>query len=343
MKHESLYCKAESLKGCLSHLRTQTGRRRWPQKPGIFRLSDPFMDDEQAILLSKAYRNMAHKTQVFTEPTNGLIRNRMNHTNEVVANAVILADMLGLNVSLARAIAQGHDIGHVPFGHQGEKFLAKAMGKPAFCHEVMGVIIAQKIERIGKGLNLMHETLEGMESHSGNRAKEHMTPEAWCVRYVDKVAYFFHDYNDFERRGFKVSKKLRRLVDSFGHNQRRRTRTALAGLMIESANKGKVRFEDSELARQFKELRTLMYEMYERVNRINPTDCLEPALDYVIKVAKDRCNPFLLFALMNDNDIIGLTKKKPNMRSFKKTSGYEMLTRLEKIGPIDMCDPDLDW
>src|SRR3990167_654868 len=189
MRIESIWKKADSLRGCLSSLKTtESRRRRVPEEDeDPLTVANRFVSDEAKLLSSKAYRVLGDKTQVFTFPKTPLIRTRKTHVMEVAACSAITSELLGLNTDLVRAAAWGHDIGHVPFGHQGESWMAKAMGQPEFCHEAMGVIVAQKIERRGRGLNLCHETLECMYRHSGNTAKDGMPAEAWILRYMDKA------------------------------------------------------------------------------------------------------------------------------------------------------------
>ena len=336
-----MIAKVQSLRGCLSHLATRLSHRRKDTREDIFKVGDEFAADEAKILSSKAYRNMAHKTQVITAPTNTLIRNRMTHTMEVVACAVIVSDMLGLNTSLARAIACGHDTGHVPFGHSGEKFIAEAMGNPKFCHEVMGVVIAQKIDRRGEGLNLTHETLEGMMRHSGVMAVPEMTPEAWVVRYADKLAYLFADFNDIVRMGYIVEAELRSAMEEFGGNQRKRTTAAMCGLIIESSEAGKVQFSHSETAHKFNRIREMMYKVYPRVAAQEPRRLMEPVLDFLTK--RNQGDPFMLLALMTDDDVSFLASKPMiSYEHLRQTAISEMLPHVEAIGKVDLCDPDLD-
>ena len=344
IKNSELCAQAQALRGCLSHLGALTGRRRFVgfDSQDIFQLPNYFVGDEAKILSSKAFRNTAYKTQVTTDPTNTFIRSRMTHILEIVSCSVVTSELLRLNTSLARAIALGHDIGHVPLGHQGEAFIAKAMGQPKFCHEVMAPIVAQKIERKGQGLNLTYETLEGMMCHSGNTAKQGMTPEAWIVRYADKFAYIFHDFNDFRRMGYSVPSELQVLMEGFGSNQRERTNTAIASLVIESSDSGKVRFQDSSFAIAFGQIRTLMYEVYEIANKSNPDHLLAPVLDFLIGL--DRGNPFLLLALMTDKDIVYLaSQSKIDMEHFQQTAIFEMLPYLETVVGLDMYDACLNW
>jgi len=335
--------KIPSLRGCLAHRKQITGRRRYSAGEDPFTLFSEFIGDTAKLFSSKTWRLMSNKTQVFTHPENPFVRTRATHSTEVLATAVVIADLLGLNTDLVSAGAIGHDIGHVPFGHQGESWMAKAMGRPEFCHEIMGPIIAQKIERKGKGLNLTYETLEAMLCHSGNKAREGMTQEAWVLRYADKITYIFHDLKDIaERMRYPISKKLQTLMNYFGSTQRERASTAIAGLVIESAELGKVSFEHSDLGRKFKHLRDLMYEVYPHVTQQNVGEVMEPVLEFlrILNLA----DPFLLLALMRDRDVLLLAREPvKDMRTFNRTALAEMVPYLGDIGEIDLCDPDLNW
>jgi len=340
---DTIWKKSDSLRGCLSPLKTNESRRRYPSDEDPLYIPNQFASDEAKLFLSKAYRVLGEKTQVFTFPRTPLIRSRMAHVMEVVGCSVIASESLGLNTDLVRAAAIGHDMGHVPFGHQGEAWMAKTMGRPEFCHEVMGPIVAQKIERKGRGLNLTWHTLEAMMCHSGNRAKPGMSPEAWTLRYVDKFAYIFHDLNDIVgRMKYPISQEILDLANGFGSTQRERTTTAIAGLVIESAELGCVSFEVSELGRQFKRLRDLMYEVYPRVTQQNVESIMGPVLDFLTMI--DIGDPFLLLALMTDKDVATLAgTSMKDMQAFNQTAVSEIAPYLQKIGTIDLCDPDLNW
>jgi len=272
-----------------------------------------------------------------------IVRSRITHVLEVVACSVVTSDLLGLNTDLVRAAAIGHDIGHVPLGHQGEAWIAKAMGRPEFCHEVMGPIIAQKIERNGRGLNLTWHTLDAMMRHSGNKAKKEMSQEAWVLRYADKFAYIFHDINDIiVRSRYRAKPELLALAKTFGSTQRERTTTAIAGLVIESAEHGHVSFELCELAKKFKHLRTLMYEVYPRVTQQDVEDTMRPLFDFLDML--DIGDPYLLLALMTDRDAAYITSRTvKDLQAFNRTAVSEIAPHLDKIGTIDLCDPDLNW
>src|SRR3989344_5548040 len=250
---EYIWKMADLHRGCLSSLKTTKSRRlHKPEKDeDPLDVTNFFVSDEAKLLSSKVFRVLSDKTQVFTLPRSPLIRTRKTHVLEVAAVSVVASELLGLNTDLVRAAAIGHDIGHVPFGHQGEAWMAKAMGRPEFCHEIMGPIISQKIERKGIGLNLTWHTLEAMMCHSGNTARPTMSQEAWVLRYIDKFTYIFHDINDIIiRMKYPVSQELLNLADFFGKTQRERTTTAIAGLVIESEKYKRVSFEHSELGQK---------------------------------------------------------------------------------------------
>lgn len=335
---------ANSYKGCLSHLATIEFRRLHSNDDDEpLKMGNHAVSDEARILCSKAYRLLGHKTQVVTAPQSALTRNRKTHVMEVTAISVVTADLLGLNIDLSRSISLGHDTGHVPFGHQGETYMARAMGRKDFCHEVMAPIVAQKIERKGKGINLTFQTLEGMMCHSGNTAREGMTQEAWNVRHTDKFAYIFADYNDVTMRlKYPVSSELAILMNEFGSSQRERTSTAMAALIVESKECGKVSFEHSNYAKKFKRLRELMYEVYPRITQQNPQSVMEPVLEFLAHLGIG--DPFLLLALMTDRDVIHLASQPmKDMSHLHQTAIGEIIPHLADIGSIDLCDPCLNW
>lgn len=346
--HVTIWEEADAQRDCLEHLKTHEGRRRHTFDIGTnedpLLISDPFLADEAKLLSSKTVRQLAHKTQVFTFPKNTLVRTRRTHVDEVVAISVITADLLGLNTNLVRAAAIGHDVGHVPFGHAGEAWMAAHMGRHDFCHEVMGPIVTQKIERKGSGLNLTFETLDAMQRHSGKRASPTMTPEAWVLRYCDKIAYLFADYNDiFVRMQFPASNgELTTLVSEFGSNQRERVSTAIAALVIESATVGHVSFEHSTFGEKFQRIRELMYAVYPRITQQDVANTLGPVLDFLGNLQIG--DPYLLLALMTDHDVVALaTQPMKDISVLHGMAIMEIIPHLESIGHIDLCDPDLDW
>jgi dGTP triphosphohydrolase len=340
--------------GNLARLKTTdtVARRRFDDEedlmiPG----ASPYRQDaDMKIALAKALRQLMFKTQVVSSPINGLIRNRASHTLEVVGVATLIADILGLNVDLARAIALGHDIGHVPFGHSGEDFLSQVLGK-TFRHEVFGVIRAQKIERSGKGLNLTHQTLSGIRWHSRGSGKltvsDEMGAEAVVVMFSDKISYILSDYNDLVKRHLlpeDETKEVTGLISELGANQRERTARIAKALCQESATMGEISFENCPEAKIFEGVKKEMYKLYVRVNSQGVHDVLTRVFDFVNKKIVG-VHPALVIALMNDHDVLYLSGKTIFDRSdFNQISVAEQLPFIRKLDlTMDLTDPDLDW
>lgn len=183
--------------------------RRLEEEPDPYRTC--FQCDRDRILHSKSFRRLAHKTQVFLAPEGDHYRTRLIHSLEVAQVSRSIARPLGLNEDLTEAIALGHDIGHTPFGHIGERALSYAMatwrgidpdsdeGKHLFVHNEQGARIVELLERNGQGLNLSREVVDGIRCHTGpTRAS---TSEGRVVALSDKIAYVCHDIDDAERAG----------------------------------------------------------------------------------------------------------------------------------------------
>ena len=180
--------------------------RRVPEEPDALRTC--FQCDRDRILHSKSFRRLAHKTQVFLAPEGDHYRTRLIHTLEVSQVARSIARPLGLNEDLTEAIALGHDLGHTPFGHVGERALSHALarhrGEPEgagrlFAHNEQGARIVDLLERNGRGLNLSREVVDGIRCHTGPRRAG--TLEGRVVALADRIAYVCHDIDDAERAG----------------------------------------------------------------------------------------------------------------------------------------------
>ncbi|HET6284718.1 MAG TPA: deoxyguanosinetriphosphate triphosphohydrolase [Polyangia bacterium] len=162
-----------------------------------------FQHDRDRIIHSKSFRRLAGKTQVFLAPEGDHYRTRITHTLEVAQVARTVTRALRLNESLTEAIVMGHDLGHTPFGHAGEKVLAKLM-PDGFHHVKQSIRVVEVLERDGRGLNLSLEVKDGILKHS--KGKGHiisdnanlmaMTLEGQIVRISDIVAYVNHDLDD---------------------------------------------------------------------------------------------------------------------------------------------------
>jgi dGTPase len=168
-----------------------------------------FQRDRDRILHSKAFRRLKHKTQVFFAPTGDHYRTRLTHSLEVSQIARTMAKALALNEELAEAIALGHDLGHTPFGHQGERVLAGLM-PGGFEHYEQSLRIVDVLERDGAGLNLTWEVRDGIGKHSKGKRGSPVGPdvpvkastlEGQIARVADLVAYVNHDIDDAVRAG----------------------------------------------------------------------------------------------------------------------------------------------
>lgn len=155
-------------------------------------LRTDFQRDRDRIIHCKAFRRLKHKTQVFLSPESDHYRTRLTHTLEVSQIARTIARALRFNEDLTEAIALGHDLGHTPFGHAGERALNELYGE--FTHFEQSVRVCRVIERAGKGLNLTSEVLDGILHHT--RGDWAHTPEGKIVRFSDRIAYINHDIDD---------------------------------------------------------------------------------------------------------------------------------------------------
>ena len=156
-----------------------------------------FQRDRDRILHCKSFRRLKNKTQVFLTPKGDHYRTRMTHTLEVARIARTICRGLRLNQDLAEAAAYGHDLGHTPFGHAGERALNAIYTGVGFRHYEQSLRVVDRIERDGRGLNLCNETRIGILNHTTGQPRG--TLEADVVRLADRVAYINHDLDDAMR------------------------------------------------------------------------------------------------------------------------------------------------
>ena len=179
-----------------------------------------FQRDADRITHSKSFRRLKHKTQVFLQPEGDHYRTRLTHTLEVTRLSRTVGRALRLNEDLCEAIALGHDLGHTPFGHAGERAL-NVIYKEGFRHYEQSLRVVDRIEKDGEGLNLCYETRIGILAHTTGHPEE--SQEAKVVRLCDHVAYLNHDLDDAMRAGIvaedSVPEKIVRKLGA-GHSQR---------------------------------------------------------------------------------------------------------------------------
>lgn len=171
------------------------GRVR-PEEPCEIRTC--FQRDLDRIVYSNAFRRLKHKTQVFLQPLGDHYRTRMTHTLEVSRIARTLARALRLNEDLTEAIAMGHDLGHTPFGHAGERVLNGIL-PGGFHHNQQSLRVVECLEKDGAGLNLTWEVRDGILCHTGETLPS--TLEGQAVRLADRIGYINHDIEDAIRGG----------------------------------------------------------------------------------------------------------------------------------------------
>ncbi|HZZ86098.1 MAG TPA: deoxyguanosinetriphosphate triphosphohydrolase [Anaeromyxobacteraceae bacterium] len=194
-----------------------------------------FQRDRDRLLHCKSFRRLKGKTQVFLAPKGDHYRTRLTHTLEVAQVARSIARALRLNEMLVEAMVMGHDLGHTPFGHAGERVLNEAL-PGGFHHSTQSLRVVEVLERDGRGLNLTAEVRDGILRHSKGRGQvlmkgsgaKALTLEAEIVRLADIIAYVNHDLDDAVRAGLlteeEVPPDIRRIVGS-------RTSSRLAALI----------------------------------------------------------------------------------------------------------------
>ena len=169
-----------------------------------------FQRDIDKITHSKSFRRLKHKTQVFLQPEGDHYRTRLTHTLEVARIARTISRALRLNEDLTESIALGHDLGHTPFGHAGERAL-RELCHAGFEHNEQSLRVVDRLERDGRGLNLCHETRLGILNHNNHKNND-ITLEACVVRMSDRIAYINHDIDDAERAGILTVEDLPQIV-----------------------------------------------------------------------------------------------------------------------------------
>jgi len=347
----------KSCQGALAYLATrdEDARRRHPESEDddgwLTGIASPFSIDSSKIMNCRALRRLGDKTQVRPLETNTHIRRRLSHSLGVTGLAVPAAELLGLNTDLVRAIGLSHDMGHTPFGHTGELVLSRLSGKK-IRHEVLGVILSQKVERRGRGLNLTHQTLAGILNHARGAGPFDLDPnaseEANLVMCDDKIDYFWADYHDILERGDCLDPRdypeLVEIANWFGRGYRSRTAKCFRALCLESTAAGRIAFWQSEEAIRLNRVREIMYgKIYNAANRRTEiVPLIERAYHLVEKVAP-HLDPVFFIALLGDQELLGLAAKDELAPTdLRGLSATEILANLEGRN-FDLTDPDLDW
>lgn len=217
-----------------------------------------FQRDRDRIIHSKAFRRLMHKTQVFISPEGDHYRTRLTHTLEVAQIARTISRALALNEDLTEAIALGHDLGHTPFGHNGEVYLNERH-PGGFSHNIQSLRVVDVIERnsAGRTMNLCDEVRDGIVNHSGPDLP--YTLEGRVVRLSDRIAYINHDIDDAIRSSVISEKDLPKgCVDFLGDTNGKRI-ASLAMDIIESSSGRNTVIQSKEASYHMNELRNFMF------------------------------------------------------------------------------------
>ncbi len=222
-----------------AHARESKGRERGEEQCNV---RTDYQRDRDRILHSRSFRRLKDKTQVFISPQGDHYRTRLTHTLEVSQIARTISRALSLNEDLTEAIALGHDLGHTPFGHQGE-YVLNRLSPYGFIHSEQSVRVVELLEKDGEGLNLTYEVRDGIRNH--RTAGHPATLEAQAVRLADKIAYIHHDCDDAKHAGIiteeDVPIHLRVLM---GDTCRERLNTMIVDVIDNSLGKPRVALTD---------------------------------------------------------------------------------------------------
>ncbi len=215
-----------------------------------------FQRDRDRIIHSKAFRRLKHKTQVFLSAEGDHYRTRLTHVLEVSQIARTIARALALNEDLTEAISLGHDLGHTPFGHAGERTL-DYLCPEGFRHNEQSLRVVNVLERKG-GLNLTAEVRDGILCHTGD--KEPQTLEGKIVRLADRIAYINHDIDDAIRAGVIRGEDIpKEFSDVLGNSHSARINSLIKSMIRASENQSDIKMEPEVYAAMMG-LRSYMFE-----------------------------------------------------------------------------------
>ncbi len=229
--------------------------REMPEEKSDLRTD--FQRDRDRIIHSKAFRRLKHKTQVFLSPESDHYRTRLTHTLEVSQIARTVARALCLNEDLTEAIALGHDLGHTPFGHAGERAI-DSLASFSFAHFEQSVRVCKKLEKQGRGLNLTYEVLNGIERHTNGAWADSL--EGRVVRLCDRIAYINHDIDDAIMADIISEKDIPSDISAaLGNTKSRRINCLVTSIVDNSYNKNEI-LMDAEIEKYYNKLHEFLFD-----------------------------------------------------------------------------------
>ena len=329
------------------------GRRYFETEQSPYHeFKDPFQIDIERIRNGVFFPRLEDKTQAFFVNYHKNVKNRRTHTEEVVKIASYISSALGLNVSLTKAIALGHDLGHVALGHLGEEIISK-LASQKISHATMGVIMAQELERDGKGLNLSHEVLEGILEHSSAngdcRIPDRSSAESSVVVIADKIAATFSDLSDALKIGYLKKENIPwEILWFLGKNQKERRANTVDALIRESASAGKICFCFSQEAVYFSALKKWMYaNIYLDARNKESWRKEEKAFYQAFKIFCENpsfkeMDPIFLLIILSDGEINQIIAKQEMILYDKKCEFTRIALSLKHINwGVDVLCPNL--
>ena len=254
MKEKTLLIEEKFLSPFAKKSKDTIGRLR-EEEPCPMRTD--FQRDRDRIIHCKSFRRLKNKTQVFFSPEGDHFRTRLTHTLTVAQVARAISRALSLNEDLTEAIALGHDLGHTPFGHSGERIL-NSLNPKGFEHNVQSGRVVDFLENNGNGLNLTREVVDGIINHKADSNPN--TLEAKAVSIADRIAYINHDIDDAIAGGFITQNDLPKdAIKLLGETSSKRINSMIFSIFRESDNKNKVEMEE-DVKEATNTLRSFMFE-----------------------------------------------------------------------------------
>ena len=246
-------------KEILSPMAAKSGESRGRAFPeDKCRIRTEFQRDRDRIIHSKSFRRLMHKTQVFLAPEGDHFRTRLTHTIEVSQIARTIARALNLNEDLTEAIALGHDLGHTPFGHNGEDVL-NSVHPGGFHHNLQSLRVVDVLEATSsrRGMNLTAEVRDGIVNHTGSGRP--FTLEGQVVKISDRVAYINHDIDDALRSGVISMEDIpKTALELFGYSHRERINNMVTDLIKNSDGREEIS-QSPQFREELNRLRTFMF------------------------------------------------------------------------------------
>lgn len=252
---DTTYAKEKQFFSPYAAFSDKTRGRQREEVPCVMRTE--YQRDRDKLIYCKSFRRLKNKTQVFFSPEGDHYVTRLTHTLDVAQIARSIARALNLNEDLSEAIALGHDLGHTPFGHSGERILNKLL-EGGFEHNKQSLRVVDVLEKDGRGLNLTFEVRDGILNHkkSGNPA----TLEGKCVSVADRIAYINHDLDDAVRAGIlEIDDVPKEIISVLGKTSKERINTAILSVYNRSAGKPTVEM-DKDIEEASEALRSFMFE-----------------------------------------------------------------------------------